>query len=94
MLNLTPRGIDWENGAGFEIFVPEISGASVLEEIANSYESDSTEGEDNEGDNSGNDDTAEVINPGSPSGGCDSLTGSIMLLGLAGLALTQTKRRK
>ena len=101
MMTLSPRGIKWENGAGFEIYVPEISGASVLEEIANSTEISTEEPSDgdtsggtNEGDNSEGTDTPVTSKLGSSGSGCDTLAGSFVLLGLAAVKMAFSAREK
>ena len=91
MMTLSPRGIEWENGAGFEIYVPEISGASVLEEIANSNEpEDSSEApEDSETPDTpdGSDKPSGSIPGSSGGGGCTMGFGAFALIVLSGLAL-------
>ena len=66
-IHINPRFIDWRNGAGFEIVVPELSVADVSEDAS---------GADDEsgGDESGG---TEVIGIGSTSGGCEALSGNM-----------------
>ena len=91
MMTLSPRGIDWENGAGFEIYVPELSGASVLEEIANSNEpEDSSENpEDSETPDTpdGSDKPSGSVPGSAGGGGCAMGFSALTLIMLSGLAL-------
>ena len=89
MLNIKPEKINFLNGAGFEIYVPELHAASVLAEIAESKSSESeTPGGDTPSDRP---DTPEVSSPGSSGGGCEMGFGALTLIGLAGLVLKVRK---
>ena len=101
MMTITPRVIGFENGAGFEFYVPEIAAASVLEEIANSKEQETDTGDDtgddtgtDTGDDTGTDTGTNPETPtsnlGSPGGGCDAF--GLGLAALAGIALLTLKK--
>ncbi|MBQ3395937.1 MAG: hypothetical protein IJG55_06375, partial [Synergistaceae bacterium] len=85
MMNLKPEAINFLNGAGFEIYVPELHAASVLAEIAESKSSESeTPGGDTPSDRP---DTPEDSSPGSSGGGCEMGFGALTLIALSGLIL-------
>ena len=95
MIDISPRNIDWRSGVGFEIIVPELiaPAADNGDDVPDDNTPDDNVPDDNTPDDNTPDDNASVRKPAS-GGGCDSLTGSMMLLCLAGLAFTQIKRQK
>ena len=92
MLELTPRAIDFRNGAGFEFYVPELAAASVYEEIANSQEQEdpSVDPEPGVDPDPSTDPETPTSNLGSPGGGCDAF--GLGLAALAGIALLTLKK--
>ena len=95
VFNLDKSYMDYENGTGFEIVVPEIEAEAVREEIANSIEiteQKTSGGNTSDEDNNTDTETQNVSDPGSSGGGCNTFAGSIAVLGLAGLVFS--RRRK
>ena len=98
-INLTKNLMDYENGTGFEIVVPEVAAASVLEEIANSVQitPKTSTGDDtgsDTGSGTGSDTQESSASVGGSGGGCDMFEGSFVLLGLAGLAVLRLKKSR
>ena len=101
VFNLNKSYMNYDNGVGFEVVVPAVAAASVLEEIANSIEISTEEPSDgdtsggtNEGDNSEGTDTPVTSKLGSSGSGCDTLAGSFVLLDLAAVKMAFSARKK
>ncbi len=92
-LELTPRAIDFRNGAGFEFYVPELAAASVYEEIANSQEQETDTGDETDPSvdpEPSTDPETPTSTVGSSGGGCDAF--GFGLVALAGIALFTLKK--
>ena len=90
VIHLTPRKIDWRNGAMFIIKVPELVAPAMIDddEETNTGDTDT----DTETPSGGDDLPAN--DPGPSDGGCEAVTGSLSILVLAGLALVSKKKRQ
>ncbi len=96
VLNIAPRRIDWRNGSALEVYVPEIAGAAIRAQIAETERAEAEADDTDGGDDSGGGGDADPVpgDPGSSSGGCEVFGGSFALLGLAGMALLLTRKHR
>ena len=89
ILELHPGQVDWINGSGFELVVPELTAAKIVD--SDDVDSGSSGGTDS-GSGSGSGGT-EVIGVGSTSGGCESGIGIFAALILAGAFISGKAER-
>ena len=83
-IHMNPSFMEWRNGVGFEIVVPELSVADVSEDASGADD-------DSGGDESGG---SEVIGIGSTSGGCEAGAGISAALILAGAFIFRKAKEK
>lgn len=82
-LKIHPGEIDWVNGSGFQLVVPELAGSS------------NGDGDDSDDDYDDDDDYDESVNGvSSSSGGCGAVTGSLVTMIFAGAVILKTAKRK
>ncbi|MBQ6919838.1 MAG: hypothetical protein IJQ74_05860, partial [Synergistaceae bacterium] len=82
LIHIHPGDVDWLNGTGFELIVPELVSSG----------SSSSGGSDGSGDSGGSGEVAEGVS--SSSGGCEAATGSLAMMIFAGAIIFKKARRK
>ena len=82
LIHIHHGDVDWLNGTGFELIVPELVSSG----------SSSSGGSDGSGDSGGSGEVAEGVS--SSSGGCEAVTGSLAMMIFAGAMIFRKARRK